>query len=102
MPERVLGGRSQRRRRFQPRKGFLCNEFDPAVTIPRMKRPSHYVRPILAPLLLLGMPAVGQEPKTFFGNLHSHTAYSDGTGRTGETFSCSIRMKTVSQNDIPE
>ena len=60
-----------------------------------MERPSHYVRPILALLLLLGMPAVGQEPKTFFGNLHSHSAYSDGTGRTGGTFSCSIRMKTV-------
>lgn len=60
-----------------------------------MERPSHYVRPILALLLLLGMPAVGQEPKTFFGNLHSRCSHSDGIGRTGETFSSSIRMKTV-------
>src|SRR3954471_19517398 len=41
-----------------PRKGFLCNEFAPAVTIPRMKAPGT-MSDRSCPLLLLWMPAIG-------------------------------------------
>lgn len=43
---------------------------------------------VFAVFLILSSPIVyGDELKVFFGNLHSHTSYSDGSGTPEEAYS---------------
>src|SRR5262245_11868805 len=41
---------------------------------------------MLCLVMTLAAPLAGQELHVFFGNLHSHTAYSDGTGTPAQAY----------------
>jgi hypothetical protein len=51
-----------------------------------MKQARRYFQPLLTLFFTLAFPILGQDLKIFFGNLHSHTAYSDGTGTPAQAY----------------